>query len=59
MDGNTIICNCYKRSLGEIIDTVHEKNCTTVEDIGNEIGAGTGCGKCVDFLERIIEIETK
>lgn len=58
MDGNTIICNCFRKSLGEIIDTVHDKNCKTVEDIGNEINAGTKCGGCLGFLEHIIEVET-
>lgn len=55
---NRIVCNCHRKTLGEIIETVHEKKCTTVEKIGKEIGAGTGCGRCIPFLERIIEIET-
>lgn len=57
--GERIICHCFRKSLAEIIDTVHVKNCKTVDDIGDEIGAGTRCGSCIPMLERILEVENK
>lgn len=53
-----MVCYCFRKTLGEIIETVNDKNCQTVDDIGNEIDAGTSCGRCIPFLEKIIEVET-
>ena len=57
MDGNTIVCRCFRKSLGEIVDTVNDKKCKTVEDIAKEIKAGTECGGCIGFLNHIIDVE--
>ena len=54
-----IVCRCHRKTLGEIIETVNKKNCKSSTEIGNEIGAGTGCGGCVPMLDKIIEIENK
>ena len=54
---NRIICNCFRKSLGEIIDIINDKNCKNVEEVGNEIDAGTSCGCCIPMIERVIEIE--
>lgn len=44
---------------GEIIDNVNDNNCKTVEEVGDEINAGTSCGCCIPMIERVIEIESK
>ena len=38
-------------------DIINDKNCKNVEDVGNEIDAGTSCGCCIPMIERVIEIE--
>lgn len=52
-----IVCNCFRKTLGEIIDVVNDKECISVEQVGDEINAGTRCGSCIPMIERIIEIE--
>jgi NAD(P)H-nitrite reductase large subunit len=52
-----IVCNCFRKTLGEIIDTVNEKDCISAEQVGDEINAGTRCGSCIPMIERVIEIE--
>lgn len=54
-----IVCNCFRKTLGEIIDTVNVNNCKTVEEVDDEINAGTSCGCCIPMIERVIEIENK
>lgn len=54
-----IVCSCFRKTLGEIIDTVNDNNCKTVEEVGDEINAGTSCGCCIPMIERVIEIESK
>lgn len=52
-----IVCNCFRKTLGEIIDTVNDKDCKTFQEVGDEIDAGTRCGSCIPMIERVIEIE--
>lgn len=54
---NRIVCNCFRKSLGEIIDIINDKKCKNIEEVGDEIDAGTSCGCCIPMIERVIEIE--
>ncbi len=54
-DRNEIICNCMQITRGEIIDAIKEKNCKTVEDVSDETQAGTGCGSCIEDIEKILK----
>lgn len=55
MDRNEQICNCMGVSYGEIVDAIKANNLTTVEQVGDETGAGTGCGGCQDKIEAILK----
>lgn len=59
MSKERIVCDCFRKTLGEIIETVNDKHCKTVQDIGDEIKAGTKCGGCIKMLKYIIEIENR
>ncbi len=55
MDRDEIICNCLQVTRGEIIDAIKEKSCQTVGEISEETGAGTGCGSCIEDIEKILK----
>jgi NAD(P)H-nitrite reductase large subunit len=55
MSERRIICNCNEVYSDEIIKAIQEKGCKTVEDIGEETGAGTICGGCVDDIQEILD----
>ncbi len=40
------VCRCKHVILGEIIYAIKEKNCKTIEEIGNLTDAGTCCKCC-------------
>ena len=52
-----VVCHCYRKTLGEIINMVKEKKCMSSEQVGEEISAGTCCGACIPMIDHIIEIE--
>ncbi len=55
MSGDTIICNCNEVYKNEILKAIEEKGCKTVEDVGEETGAGTICGGCIDDIQEILD----
>ncbi len=55
MSENTLICNCNEVYKNEIIKAIEEKNCKTVEDVGEATGAGTICGGCIDDIQEILD----
>ncbi len=54
-----MICMCNEISEKEIIEAITEKNCNTVEKVGEETGAGTICGGCIPLIEKLIEKHKK
>ena len=40
---------------GTIVDAIKAKGLTTVEQVSDETGAGTGCGGCVDDIQAILD----
>lgn len=55
MDRNETICNCMSVTRGEIMDAIKAKGLKTVEQVGDETGAGTGCGGCQDQIQEILD----
>lgn len=55
VDRNETICNCMGVSRGEIMDAIQKQGLKTVEEVGNETGAGTGCGGCQPVIEEILK----
>ncbi|MDR0348074.1 MAG: (2Fe-2S)-binding protein [Tannerella sp.] len=53
-DRNETVCHCMGVSRGEIIDAIRDQGLTTVEEIGDATGAGTGCGGCQPDIEELL-----
>jgi len=49
------ICHCFQVDRDTIVKAIQEKNLTTVEEVGNETHAGTGCGGCQPEIENILK----
>jgi bacterioferritin-associated ferredoxin len=47
--GIVLVCLCYPTSDRDL-DAVIDDGARTVQEIGQQCGAGTGCGACVDEL---------
>ncbi len=52
-----IVCNCQMVDRKTIDKAIHEKNATTIEEIRRYTGANTGCGKCINHINSILDIE--
>lgn len=46
-------CHCHNVSYGKIIDAV-QGGADSMEKLQQATGAGTGCGKCRDFIESML-----
>jgi len=54
-----LICLCMEVTEKEIKDAILNKDCDTVEKVGEATGAGTVCGGCIPIIEKIIEQNLK
>ncbi|MBI9057068.1 (2Fe-2S)-binding protein [Labilibaculum sp. DW002] len=52
-----IVCNCQMVDRKSIDKAIHEKNATTIEEIRRYTGANTGCGKCISYINSILDTE--
>ncbi len=55
MGQDEIICHCNEVSKSTIIQAIKEKGLKTVEEVGEETLAGTGCGGCMDDIQEILD----
>ncbi len=53
MKREKIACNCHNVNYGKIIDAV-KSGADTYAKVQEQTHAGTGCGKCRDFIESMI-----
>lgn len=57
MAEDSIICDCNEICKSLIVAEITDKKLITVEQVGKEINAGTGCGGCqVDIQDILNEI---
>ena len=52
-----MICTCMQITEEELIDDIRENKLETVDEIGDENGAGTICGSCLYEINRILKNE--
>lgn len=50
-----IICHCFDVTREDIEKAIKEKGLKTVEEVGEETQAGTGCGGCQDTIQEILD----
>lgn len=49
------ICHCLQVDRDTIVKAIKEKHLTTVEQVGEETDAGTGCGGCQSEIQKILD----
>ncbi len=54
MSENKTVCHCIDVDAQTIREAIAEKSATTVDEIQEITGAGTGCGGCVEDIEEIL-----
>lgn len=47
-------CVCFKRRFAELLPLVRARGLTTVAQIGDAFGCGTGCGGCRPYLAAML-----
>ena len=50
-----IICHCFEVSREEIEKAIREKGLKTIEEVGENTNAGTGCGGCQEQIREILD----
>ncbi|CCZ80476.1 hypothetical protein CE91St19_03890 [Odoribacter laneus] len=50
-----IICHCFEVSREEIEKAIREKGLKTIEEVGENTNAGTGCGGCQEQIQEILD----
>lgn len=58
MNRDTVICYCKGVTLGNILDSI-ENGATNHIEVIDATGAASGCGRCVDRIESIVQQEKK
>ena len=53
MNLEKIVCNCFSVTNGMIKDAV-DSGADTLEEVQAATGAGTGCGACLENVERLV-----
>ncbi len=53
MDKNDSICVCHRVSLGKLVSFIERENPKVASQLSECLGAGTGCGWCIPFLEKL------
>ncbi len=51
---NPVICDCNDVCKSDIVDKIKDKNLKTINEVGKELDAGTGCGGCQFDIQDIL-----
>ncbi len=52
-----IVCNCQMIDRETINKAIHEKHATTLDAVRRYTGANTACGKCMSYINSILDLE--
>jgi len=53
-DNGPIVCSCFMVGVNQINRCLSEQQCSTVDDIGDVLSAGTNCGSCRGEVQALI-----
>jgi NAD(P)H-nitrite reductase large subunit len=53
MEKEDHVCVCHRVSLGKLTMYIHRENPKVASQLSQCLGAGTSCGWCIPFLEKI------
>ena len=51
-----LVCLCKKKTKGELISLIQEKEIKTLDDLREQGDVGNKCGACCEDLEQLLEI---
>ncbi len=54
-DAGHIVCACFSVGINTLTEAISSRKLTSVEEIGELLQAGTGCGSCVPELRGLLE----
>ena len=57
MNMDKVVCECFGVTNGQVKEAV-DNGATTIEEVTEATGAGTGCGACNDDLQRLVDFFT-
>ncbi|MBO5160068.1 MAG: (2Fe-2S)-binding protein [Tyzzerella sp.] len=57
MNMDKVVCECFGVTNGQVKEAV-DNGATTLEEVTEATGAGTGCGACNDDLQRLVDFFT-
>ncbi|MEE1015219.1 MAG: (2Fe-2S)-binding protein [Lachnospiraceae bacterium] len=57
MNMDKVVCECFGVTNGQVKEAV-DNGATTLEEVAEATGAGTGCGACNDDLQRLVDFFT-
>ncbi len=58
-DPGPTICSCFGVGYNDIAEAVRSGKCTTTQEIGAQLCAGTNCGSCIPELKNILAKESQ
>lgn len=58
MNLDEVVCNCLGVTGGMIKDAV-DAGASSLEEVQEATGAGTGCGACIENVEHLIKLFVK
>jgi len=53
-DRGPVVCSCFNIGLNQITKAIKAGSLTTVEEIGQQLKAGTNCGSCIPELKKLL-----
>ena len=53
MEKNDHVCVCHRVSLGKLTSYIKRESPQVASQLSECLGAGTGCGWCVPFLQKL------
>lgn len=54
-DDNETLCFCMNVKYKEVIDAIRKNNLKTIDEVGEYIKAGTGCGGCRGNIKLLLD----
>lgn len=55
MADDKTLCFCMNVTEKEVEEAIISKKLKTVEEVGEITKAGTGCGRCADGIQRLLD----
>jgi len=58
-DKGSIVCSCFMVGVNQINHCLSEQQCSTVDEVGEVLSAGTNCGSCRGEVQALINAHSE